>query len=243
MILEIDLGNTRAKWRLMDGRQAVARGVFVQGNSLEKMLPCENIDRIKVVSVASHSILQALRAQLSLLGVELEMALSAKTTAGVSNGYAQPERLGVDRWSAVVAAYQQRRSAVLVVDAGSALTVDAVDASGVHLGGYITPGLGLMRNSLLQNTGGVRFERNSYDLGVSFACNTDDAVSAGLLASSVGAVLVALAEAEKILVSGFDVVMTGGDAGLIEPFLPEMTSGSITVVPELVLDGLQWLLP
>ena len=86
------------------------------------------------------------------IGRPPEFASSTDTAAGVRNGYSNPAQLGVDRWLAVIGAFHRHRDACCVVDAGTALTIDGVDATGQHLGGFIVPGPRLMVESLLTGT-------------------------------------------------------------------------------------------
>jgi type III pantothenate kinase len=104
---------------------------------------------------------------------------------GVRNGYAVPERLGADRWAALVAARALDSAPTVVVMAGTATTVDALDASGRFLGGYILPGLRLMPKSLYERTAGIRPDDGVWS---EFPQRTADAVTSGVLAATAGAV-------------------------------------------------------
>src|SRR5699024_1677202 len=93
---------------------------------------------------------------------------------GVKTKYRYPERLGADRWAAAVGAYAASKKAVCVVDCGSAITFDAVDSAGRHLGGLIVPGWNLMRSALHLGTADLPFaEADSVEL---FAMDTTDAI-------------------------------------------------------------------
>ena len=90
-----------------------------------------------------------------VLSAPVRIAETEAAAAGVRNGYVEPRQLGVDRWLAMLAAFTRYRAAVCVVDAGTALTVDAVAPDGHHLGGMIVPGPVLMRTALVRETGGI----------------------------------------------------------------------------------------
>lgn len=242
-VLECDLGNTRCKWRLLVNGQVTARGVFPhqQPNPLADI--AATVDRIRVVSVAADDVQAAFIEQLVPLGVEPEFAHSSHHAAGVRCAYDDPSRLGADRWLAAVAGFHHAQAAVLVLDAGTALKADLVDAEGNHLGGYIAPGRGLMKSSLLSDTGKVRFTEAEYTGGLRFGCDTGDAVNAGVFASQIGAILVAIDEAERHIGREFAIILTGGDAPSLVELLPERAYRRITLLPDLVLDGLQWVLP
>lgn len=240
MIFECDIGNTCSKWRLVDSTGLVVdsdRLLNSAGFSGLRGLDC--VHRARVANVASEPVRQKLIEQLHRFGLEAEFAHSTAAAAGVTNAYgAHSETLGVDRWLAIVAAYQRVKTAVLVIDAGTALKADWVEADGQHRGGYIVPGAGMMKASLLTGTGQVRFEKDA-SLSLEFGCSTSEAVSAGILASQVGVVNGAIKLAKRRSTEEFAILLTGGDS----PVLVEHIDHPVIQVPDLVLDGLQWLLP
>lgn len=242
MILECDIGNTRCGWRALDQDGLVTgRGGFVYAEQgFGKLAALHGVAAVRALSVASAVVVDDFTAAIySAFGVMPRLAVATESCAGVTNAYMQPVQLGVDRWSALVAAYRRVSGAVLVIDAGSALTVDAVAANGRHLGGYIVPGINYMKAALLQKTGGVRFDHAVSQGGTGFGESTAAAVNAGVMAAELGVVVVAIKEAVRRMPDGFSLLLTGGDA--------EMLSESMEVdhclVSELVLDGLRWLLP
>ena len=251
MILECDIGNTRCKWRLRRGGSILERGVFAHNNGFAELARLQGISRVKVACVAAPDVVTALCEQLSTMGLTAEMAVSTAMVAGVHNSYPEPPRLGVDRWVAMIAAYNRQKnnstgntsSAALVLDAGSALTADLVGANGQHLGGYIVPGMRLMKESLLKDTGKVRFHEEAFVRGLALGENTADAVGAGILAAQIGAVQVAIDQSRRRISEDFAILLTGGDASVVFESLPEQLRANVEIVPELVLDGLQWVLP
>jgi type III pantothenate kinase len=243
MILECDVGNSRCKWRLRDGVNICDRGSYSHHKG-ELLLPSlKAVDRVLVACVAKAEHRLALAERLAPLAVNIEYAEVKAAQCGVRCGYDNPKKLGVDRWLAVVAAFKSKQGAVLVLDAGSALTVDVVDQSGGHLGGYISPGAGLMKSSLLADTGNVRFDRQSVSSGIGFGVNTQEAVNTGVLAAQLGVIEVAIAEAKRRIPQDFAILLTGGDGQLLLEHLPKDVGRRVELLPELVLDGLQWLLP
>ena len=163
-------------------------------------------------------------------GIEPEIATASAVCCGVTNAYAEPGRLGVDRWLALIAANAVSGGIRVVVDCGTAVTVDVLDAEGRHLGGQILPGLGLMHRCLVGNT----------RVDVSFVS------PAGLLGSDTeGCVASGIHHAVAALIdrvgghSGSDekaaaVIMTGGDAEAIAVMMNVTTE----IRPHLVLEGL-----
>ena len=240
LILECDQGNTRCKWRVCDSSGVVSRGHCGPGQDIRGMTDLGAVARVRIASVASQALLGQLLDQLRGLNATIELAKPARQLAGVSNAYGDEfEKLGVDRWLAVVAAYKKVAGAVLVLDAGSALTADLVDASGAHLGGYIAPGAALMKNSLLVDTGRVRFEEGYMPARLDFGTSTQVAVDAGVFAAQLGMVQVAIERARRRIPSDFAILVTGGAGKQIISHLGEPSE----YVPELVLDGLAWALP
>jgi type III pantothenate kinase len=246
VILELDLGNTRGKWRtITDGGEVIDRGTGSIDAWIAGELPSvwAGAERVRVASVLSESTNALLADRVNAaLGLRIEFATSSSSCAGVQNAYVEPARLGVDRWLALIAAFQSMRSAVLVVDAGSALTVDVADDNGRHLGGYIVPGARLMERSLLEGTDKVRFDvsaSESFGLGVS----TGECVHHGILAAQCGTVLVALHAAERQLGRRPPLIVSGGWALQAADHLAQLGVEEINVIPDLVLDGLRWALP
>lgn len=243
MILECDIGNTRCKWRIVDGKIALQRGAFACSDGFGELVALSNISRVRVSSVAAAAVNEELVTVLAAIGLEAEFARASQWAAGVENAYADAGRLGVDRWVAMIAAYNRCHGPVLVLDAGSALTADLVAGNGKHAGGYITPGIRLMKSSLLAETGGVRFGLQGGDYSVEFGADTASAVYAGVVAAMVGAAIVAIEQAGRQTPADFAILLTGGDADAIWQNLPATLVPNVTVVPELVLDGLEWVLP
>ena len=143
---------------------------------------------LAVCSVAGSAVEFGLLQHLHRLGLpELPVyRVQAQARAlGVVNGYADPTRLGADRWAALVAARALGTAPTVVVMAGTATTVDALDGDGHFLGGYILPGLRLMPKSLYERTAGIRPGEGAWS---EFPTATADAVASGVLAASAGAV-------------------------------------------------------
>lgn len=240
MILECDIGNTRCKWRLLKADlEVLGRDSFPHSAGFGSLSIPAGVERIRVASVASEAVMSGFYIQLRGCGIEPEIAVSSRSVAGVVNAYSEPERLGVDRWLAVVAASQRQRAAALVIDVGTALKADLVAADGRHLGGYIAPGAELMKASLQSGTGKVRFHDDGFKGGLALGCSTAEAVNAGVLSALVGSINVAVAEAGRRIPEGFAILLTGGGAETVRQYLQH----EVEEVPDLVMDGLRWLLP
>ncbi|WP_372779253.1 type III pantothenate kinase [Litorivivens sp.] len=236
MILEFDLGNTAAKWRLLRESSVVASGRVNELAALDIPMD-EPVAKVRVASVAGEERERELtRWCTEHLGVSPKFARSSSLCAGVSNAYEEPERLGVDRWLAVLAAFHRHPEGALVVDAGTALTIDLVDARGEHLGGYILPGLNLMQQSLRQDTARIRYtEAHAPDLEP--GKSTAEAVANGAALAAAASVAAARVQARERLGGNCAALLTGGDAPLLMRLLGEK-AGDFAYSPDLVLDGL-----
>lgn len=233
--LQLDVGNSSAKWRLLRDGQVIERGQYAPGDepsTAALLASAAQVDQIWMASVAGPDAESALLQLLaSRSPVTPWLACSAARTGDLRNSYSEPGRMGVDRWLAMVAGRARTQDRLCVVDAGSALTIDMVNASGQHEGGYIIPGPGLMERALLADTGRVRFEDEvGYDL--SPGSSTAAAVRHGIALAQVGALALALdragAEVPQLLFCG-----GGGDA------LRQMLGRGGDYVADLVFEGLE----
>jgi type III pantothenate kinase len=196
--LQLDVGNSSAKWRLVRGDTVIARGHYRPDDSGSQalLLDCtDTLDEIWIASVAAPTAEQQLAALLARQwGITPWFARTEAHTAGLHNSYAEPSRMGVDRWLAMLGARQRGEGHLCVVDAGSALTIDIVSASGQHEGGYIIPGPALMERALLLDTDRVRFDEK-IDYALAPGRSTAEAVRHGIALAQAGAVALALEQA------------------------------------------------
>ncbi len=236
MNLDIDIGNTFLKWRLVSAGRVLQKGSVLTKEftpAAFQSLADLAVEKVRVGSVASAQLNERLvEACQRLWLLEPVFAKTTMQCAGVVNSYQDPSKMGVDRWLAMVAAYKAVNNAVVVVDCGSAITVDYLTSEGRHRGGYIIPGLRLMRESLLQNTAQVRFEKNE-TAGVTHpGVSTAEAVLHGS-----AYLFKALAhELKRELDAEVDMFITGGDGALMY----ELVSAG-RFEPDLVMDGLVWV--
>ena len=144
MMLQIDVGNTQTKWRVVDGDSICSRGSQDTESLIHSELDLSDVAGIteaRLSSVADSRVAQAIKNQLATqFNIELQVATVSASAGGVACGYEDLRALGVDRWLALVAAYQLYQGAVLVVDVGSAMTLDLVSPDGQHVGGLHTSG-------------------------------------------------------------------------------------------------------
>ena len=232
-----DLGNSRLKyapWR--DG--ALGEVVFVEHDGKvfapewEQELP-ESIGSAHIASVAGPPLADALVALLSRRCDHVDQARTLPACAGVRIAYAQPRRLGVDRFLALLAAHARTPGPVLIVGVGTALTVDLLDGDGLHRGGRIAPSPTLMREMLQARAPHLPVAGGDY---VAFAADTADALASGCQGAALGLVTQSLEAASALLGITPRLLLHGGGAGLL---LPRLADADFS--PTLVLDGLvQW---
>jgi type III pantothenate kinase len=161
--------------------------------------------------------------------------------AGVRNGYEDYERLGLDRWLAVLGGYRLATGACLVLDFGTAATADFVTADGEHLGGFICPGMPLMRNQLRTHTRKIRYDDAAAEKALEClhpGRTTVEAVERGCTLMLRGFVLTQLELARHYWGDDFTVFLTGGDANLVADAVPQAR-----LVPDLVFVGLAMACP
>ena len=233
MILCIDAGNSRVKWRLSDNGQQLAQGAQLTSEVADEKYidfsDIKSLHEVRIASVAGEKIVEQLQQQLrQQFSVPVKLAAVSATLGELSCAYEDPQTLGVDRWLAIAAAHQQYQEPLMVIDAGSAITIDIVGPSGQHVGGYIAPGLRLMHDALWENTSEVRVVGSGTEELWLPGKNTQQAVNKGCLLSAVSTI--------ESLAAQFPVriVITGGDAKI----LMQAISLSADYHSNLVLDGL-----
>ncbi|WP_339081131.1 pantothenate kinase [Pseudomonas sp. TMP9] len=240
MILELDCGNTFIKWRLLGvSAAATVGGVVDSDHALIEVIREQGVKlrACRLVSVRSDEETSQLISLLErVFTVACHVACPAVSLAGVRNGYEQYERIGLDRWLAVVGAYQLSRKAALIIDLGTAVTSDFVGADGGHLGGFICPGVPLMRTQLRTHTRRTRYDSDEEAKALENLVPgraTAEAVERGCLLMLRGFVDGQYAMAAELLGDDVEVFLTGGDALLVMDVIP-----GARVVPDLVFIGL-----
>lgn len=239
MKLLIDAGNTRLKWAFdADMRmQAIAHGGDIAA-ALAHGFGAENISRkpsgiwvSNVLGASGETALGNFAQQ--RFGIAPQFIRPQAQAYGITNRYTEPARLGADRWAALVGARHHYAGACCVVNCGTAVTVDALDANGVFLGGAILPGLALARAALLQGTAMLGSTGVSSTDSV-FPLNTAEAIASGALYAAVGGIEALFARMSPRL-AGARCILAGGDAEAIAAAL----SIPATVDTALVLKGLR----
>ncbi len=242
--LAIDIGNTRLKWAQYEFPQPGAR-LLAQG--------AEFLDHIDKLAdgpwsalaapssmlgcvVADEAVKRQVQEQMELWSVEPSWVVASTAEAGLRNGYDHPRRLGSDRWVAMIGAWHLmlRRSVrrpLVVVMVGTAVTVEAIDASGKFLGGFILPGHGIMLRALETGTAGLNVPTGEVR---EFPTNTSDALTSGGTYAIAGAVERMVQHVRQHCAAEPLCLMTGGAGWKMAPSM----SIQFELVDNLIFEGL-----
>lgn len=229
--LLMDAGNSRLKWAVVEKGQWSEQGVsdYADLSDLSRCLGSDIDCAIASVAPAIHE--DTIRLLLASFGIVPRWLVAEASFDGVTNGYLDPGQLGVDRWMALMAARRRTSAPTLVVSAGTAMTVDALSAEGVFLGGVIVPGISLFRQVLVQGTARVSAVPGDWQ---AFPRCTADAVQSGAIAALCGAIQVQYAHLSEAAGVMPLCLVTGGDAQRLLPYL----RFPVEYVPTLVLEGI-----
>ncbi len=219
MILAIDAGNSRVKWGLHDAGGWRAEGAVSHPDIVrlaEAWKPYGAPSDIVISNVAGEKVRSALSLLFARFRVQPVWVTSTGEQCGVKNRYEQPSQLGSDRWCALIAARYLHSGAALVVNAGTAVTVDALSPDGEFVGGLIVPGVRLMLEALSTKTAGIRVDHGELK---PFPTNTRDAVYSGALQAVLGSIermrqlMVQSGHGEPLC------FLSGGAASVFEPHI------------------------
>jgi len=242
LILAIDAGNSRTKWAVFgESDEVQAQGVISNSELHESTVPdaWQPCRRAVISNVAGEEIRRSLTSLLQQRSISTSWVKASAHACGVINSYDFPERLGTDRWVALIAAWQQFRAPCVVVNAGTALTVDALvvneNGQGIFLGGLIVPGLRLMQQSLVGAAAGIKGAGGSLQY---FPSTTENAIHTGALSAMAGAVNSMLVKLELHTGQSPHCIVSGGDAALMQEMLVHYRVGKIVMAENLVLQGL-----
>ena len=233
-ILAIDAGNSRIKWGVHDGGAWITQAWVPTSNARRISADWKNgppPDAAFATNVAGKAVGQALQRAARPLGVTFEFLASRAQQCGVRSSYDHPAQLGPDRWAALIGTWHLCGGPSVVVNAGTTMTVDALSAEGVFLGGVIVAGVELMRDALARSTAGLGKEPGSYTY---FPVTTADAIMSGAVNALAGAV----ERMQRFMREAGEavprVVLSGGAAPVVRPAL----NGAVEVVDNLVLEGI-----
>lgn len=243
MILLVDVGNTRTKWVLAENNHMltdidVCLNQDVASSTITGL--AEVVHTVMVANVAGEAMANTIAEAMRTVEAPVIHITSSAEACGVRNEYDAPELLGVDRWLSLIAAFDKHKSTCLVINAGTAITIDALSVPKMadhanFMGGLIMPGLSLMLNALANNTAQLNLAEGHI---ANFPTNTQDAMHTGCLSAAIGAIsrqwqlLRELDEREPA------ILISGGDADVIAKNLPPNLAQHTNIVDNLVLRGL-----
>ncbi|MGA8863737.1 MAG: type III pantothenate kinase [Gallionella sp.] len=246
MMLLVDAGNTHIKWALVSGADWLCSGALPSGQAdslarqidehAARLTPASGLHEIRQIwasNVAGEQCALHIRNTGAEIGVEPHFIVAREMQCGVRNGYSTPSQLGSDRWAALIAAWHLVKRACLVVDTGTATTIDALSARGEFVGGLILPGVELMQRSLASAAKQLKPAPGVY---APFPQNSGDAICSGAIQASCGAI------ERQYRLLGDDsapLLLSGGAAGMLLPYLDQKCFGVPSrIVDNLVLQGL-----
>ncbi len=237
--LLLDVGNSRIKWAILDEKGIQKGGVFAYKEQNTVSLfdtqwgALAGLENVMVSNVGGAEIAKNITIWCARrLGVRCYFVQPEKQAYGVINGYQKPLQLGVDRWVCLVAARAMSAEACCIIDCGTAVTIDLLTKEGEHLGGMISPGIQLMKQSLLSDTSDISEagEGQATFLG----CCTADAVQNGVIQSVSGLIERTVREFKAQYGENLLPILTGGDAELIR----QQLQGDVRLIGDLALRGL-----
>lgn len=237
--LLIDIGNTRLKWAVDSERGFKFGGEDESRPELIDVLFARHWDKLNpgdvfVSCVGNKAVQQRIFDTVrSRWGIQVVTLVSPRQGHGIMNAYERPEKLGSDRWAAMVAAYEQFKGPVCVVSGGTAVTLDVVNSEGRHLGGLILPGYGLMQHCLLAGT------RLDFQVDMTTPASagpgksTEQCIRQGAIIAITG-MIDRMYETLTKEMANMTLILTGGDAKLLHARL----NHDSLIAPHLVLQGL-----
>jgi type III pantothenate kinase len=227
--LLLDIGNSNIKSARLEGdiwQSDTQQSLAQHAEFIAQIQALDNLDAIWMSNVAGVAISQLLQSSFAAKPIKINLIRARPQQCGVINHYQHPAQLGSDRWCALIGAWTQFKRAALVVNCGTATTIDTLSAKGEFLGGLILPGVALMQSCLAARTAQLAHGAGGYQI---FPCNTADAMASGALQATLGA----MARQRQNLGDTL-LILTGGAAPLVAAQLDE----KFELIENLVLQGI-----
>ena len=236
MYLLIDIGNTRIKWQYRDLKKIIFSGDILVENFMDiNFSQINSLEKVLVANVNHKIVLEKIKKSLEIFECPL-VEVDAQSTDIMINDYQNFSQLGVDRWLASLGGWKRYKKPLLVVNAGTAITIDLIDIDEnkkFHFkGGMILPGIAITLAMLNNSTNLIDAEVGD---NVFPSINTTDAVTTGIFKSILGAIKLV----GKKYPSSFPILLTGGDASVIYNHIDDDWKVRIMLEDGLIFDGLQ----
>jgi type III pantothenate kinase len=238
-ILVISVGTSRMTWALVGQRRFRAQGAALNAEigtlALRDWQNLPRPARAVGVNAAGEAARVRVEGQLARWRLHMEWLVPAESAGGIINLHRPPMQLGPHRWAALVAAHRRNVAAgappspCVVVNAGTLVTVDALDGAGIFRGGIILPGLRLMLHAVAETSGAYKIAPGYFD---DFPTTTADALASGAVQAVCGAVEQVRAQLRMI-----DADVTCYLTGVMAPEIAPYLTGPLEVVDNLVLEG------
>lgn len=237
MIALVDIGNTRTKFCLeKQGNRGVVTSVANELLSTDYFTAnFSGVEKLIVASVSRNELTERIQYWCDKYNIAYQQVVTEKQKNEVVSAYSVPSQLGVDRWLTLLATnalYPNKN--VLIIDAGTATTIDILCCNGQHLGGWILAGIDMLFNCVLDNTSQVK-ANVVHTASLSFGSSTTENVNNATWAATVGAINLAITQSEQKGIIIDEILLTGGNSYRLQELL---THNSI-VIDDLVFIGLQ----
>ncbi|XQW84877.1 type III pantothenate kinase [Thalassotalea piscium] len=236
MLILIDIGNTRSKYVIVENNQrsaiAYCDNELLNDNWLAQHFA--QAAEIILANVNNDKFTKLIRQWAENKGIQFQLLATSPQAFGVTCAYDEPNKLGVDRWLGILAAnLLYPNKACVVVDAGTATTIDAISPEGQHLGGWIFPGIDMLYRSLVDNTQKIIADK-CYQPSIALGKNTSECVNNGSWAITLGAIELQLNHMKKSY-ENFEIIITGGNSHEISSQLSAINH----VIDDLIFIGMQ----
>jgi type III pantothenate kinase len=207
-VLLVDVGNTLIKYALLSNVHEEPKA----SDSLESLFSFvdvqKNITHLYIASVRNQDMVDEISTMCAARNIAFVEKQTEKEAFGIKNSYANVQKMGVDRWLAMICAAEKTKKAFFVMDVGTAITVDFV-VDGQHLGGWIVPGFNVMRDALVASTKKV-FANDEIPTSFGVGTDTEECVATGCHAAVYGVYLSAV-DYISSKQTEFDIILGGGD--------------------------------
>lgn len=237
---------------LIDAGNSSVKAQYWQDKSLQASFACRYrpgwpdrlahwLANLDATACAFSSVLDAQRQQSldQLLAQRFDRSVtrlrSEAECLGVKNGYLNPEKLGVDRWLALLAAAGICAGDCLVIDAGSAITLDLLRADGQHLGGAILPGINTSTVVFRRIFAHIDFDHPAIAASAQPGCSTEAAIQIDYAQDTLARLVELVDRWGKLLQPQADLILTGGDAAAVVEALQRPGR----IFPDLVFRGMR----
>lgn len=248
MILLIEIGNSTVKWALLKLAKTKLKSIDYGTSHCYVEQDYEQLfttlwgqlaspHQIWVASVADKAIETALTQWIETTwNLPIKFIKATTRFKKLKNGYQVPQQLGIDRWLNMIAAWEEFKTAVCVIDCGTAITIDGIDSEGKHSGGLIVPGVTMMREVLINKTAKcvIKDQDKLAEENGLLARNTTQGIIGGSIYTVVAFIEQIIHDLTQEWNEEVNIIITGGDGDMIKTFLTRKVFSR----PALSLDGL-----